>query len=78
MADLSEVCLPIPFETASVLLPCPACGVSEVRHASAWPSINTDGVFVISPIATFGMTCNVCSEPFVFRPRHKLSEQEAV
>lgn len=78
MEDLREVRVSIPPGTADVLVKCPACGVGTVHHASNWPCINTEGVFLVSPIATFGTECSACSEPFLFDPLRKNVEKGAL
>jgi len=70
-AQVHEVTRAISANTRWVILGCPACGVITTLRADSWPSINTDGFFVISPTATFGSTCTECFSDFVFRPRPK-------
>lgn len=67
-AVVPEVTHPITGTAKSVTLACPTCGVANVLNAADWPQVNTAGVFLISPVATFGTTCQECRNTFVFQP----------
>lgn len=66
--DIPEVAHPISDTAKSVALACPTCGVANVLDAADWPKVNTSGVFLISPVATFGTLCPGCRSTFAFRP----------
>lgn len=63
-----EIAQTIPLEADSVNLECPLCGAVGTHRAAQWPLINTQGMFVHSPVVTYGVTCHACSRDFVFRP----------
>ncbi|MCK9709839.1 hypothetical protein [Pseudomonas syringae] len=65
--SLKEVHQVIPLDADSVNLECPLCGAVATHRAEQWP-INTQGVFIHSPVATYGVTCHACSRDFLFRP----------
>lgn len=68
VSELKEVTLKISHNTSSVELQCPECDASNELHATSWPAINTDKIFIISPVASYGTTCPACNNDFVFKP----------
>lgn len=66
--DIPEVSHPISEAAQLVTLACPTCGVANVLNATDWPKINVSGVFLISPVATFGTVCHGCLNAFAFKP----------
>lgn len=63
-----EIAQTIPLNADSVNLECPLCGAVATHSAAQWPLINTQGMFIHSPVVTYGVTCHACSRDFVFRP----------
>ncbi len=68
MSELPEVGRAVRQGAASVELDCPHCSDIVAISAEQWPQINVDGAFVISPIVSYGVTCEGCGADFYFKP----------
>lgn len=67
-SELTEIEQTISTDTSSVELKCPECGAQNEHSATSWPKINPDGVFIVSPVVTYGVTCTACNGDFLFKP----------
>ncbi|MHC5194898.1 hypothetical protein ACYSUW_14185 [Pseudomonas frederiksbergensis] len=66
---LAEVAPVVSPGTATIAVPCPWCGHPNEHEADAWPDVNVDGAFTISPITTFDVDCCECHGVYVLRPQ---------
>lgn len=68
ISELTEIEQTISTGTSSVELACPECSAPRDHFATSWQKINPDGVFIVSPAVTYGVTCPACNCDFLFKP----------
>lgn len=66
-SNLPEIIRPIGPEATSVMVYCPHCGEPDRLSAAAWCQVNTKGVFDVSPVTAYGVTCEACHCDYCFK-----------
>jgi len=66
---LAEVAPVVSLGISTIAVPCPWCGYPNEHKAEEWPSVNTNGVFAISPITAYNTDCCECHAQYVLRPQ---------